>query len=110
MSYDNGKMQAKRIMRKLGEASFDLEMLRDWIFDMDYSSLDEWQEMSETLVDLRAEVQGACDLADAAIAALKADPPQPPGPSEQVANPFAPKHPQAATQEKNNPKDKAKGG
>jgi len=110
MAYQNGKVQAKRIARKLGEASFDLEMLRDGLFDMDFANVDEWSEMLEQLVDLRAEVAMACQLAQDTLAALQGDPPMASLPTEQVTNPFAAKNPQVVAPEKTAPKEKHKGG
>jgi len=108
--YKNGKLQAKRIARKLGEASFDLEVARDWLFDMDYNNVEQWEEAVATLNELRAEVAMACDLAESALSAVKDDPAPNPPTGEQVTNPFAAKNPQTVSGDKNQPRDKAKGG
>jgi hypothetical protein len=106
--YKNGKLQAKRITRKLGEASFDLEVLRDWLFDMDFASVEQWEEALATIEELLGEVSMARDMAVDTVAALKNDPPiQTTGQGNMTAEYMA-KNPPPSPTAPETPKDKGK--
>jgi len=94
--YEAGRKTSKRIQRKLGEASFDLEVARNTLIDMDYASADCWQDVWADLEEVLVALNEACKLAKDAAGKM------PEGTVEEYTdsglpnNPFAVKKPDPA--------------
>jgi len=110
MAYRNGGKQAKRIARKLGEANFDGEILRDFMLDIDYNQVEEWDEVIGDLDCVLYALTSAKELAVAARDALKSDPPVQGDTVGTGANPFAQKKTETPGDAKNAMKGSQKGG
>jgi len=98
MAYRNGGHQVKRIGRKLGEVSFDVEALREYLRGLDYNQAEEWEQVIGEINTAIAYLTGAKELAESTLKALKDDPlngdtPKPTKPADSEApnpaNPFA---------------------
>jgi len=90
--------------------SFDKELLRDGLFDMDPANVEEWEDLLASLVDLQNQIATEVTLAQETVTALKGQGTVAISPSEQVTNPFAAKNPQVVAPDKNAPREKHKGG
>ena len=83
--YTNGQKLAKRISRKIAEEAFDTEVLRAFLFDMDFNNEEQWAEVVGNLDDIVEAFTMARDVAKAALAEIQPDPP--PTPTDEQKHP-----------------------
>lgn len=110
--YRNGQHQRRRVLRKLVEAAFDLEVARNFLQESDLAELDAWESIVMDCSEVEEQIKAARELAQDTITAMKAVPPPATNAAEQkpptpVATVSPESHPGAKPVF---PKDKQKGG